>query len=386
MFLFAFFQADVPATLQRTLSNGAQIIVQRIPDSVSFSAQVLVRAGSCYETEETSGLHHLLEHMLFRGSKQFGPGELDKTAESAGCFLNATTHREFVNFACDGPSPSWKQGVAALLGLLQEPILDEAAIDLESQIIREEIALQDADPIGVMERRLWATACSASPWALRTSGSAKKISRKLLLDAFHKHYSASNLVVTFAGDAPPSEVLALISAELIRIPSGYRIHRPPFPKISNVRSMSDNLTGLGAPIPGINSLGEFAAAQIAVEALLGRRSKAAELGLQSAVFFIPSEAESLLVAVISGDIAKQTSLWNEPASLSATDISLARKTILARLSASLSVPNECALLWGIGALFGRNGWPRELENAISKSSDLAVTAAANRLREEWRGP
>ncbi|HET6645592.1 MAG TPA: insulinase family protein, partial [Fimbriimonadales bacterium] len=68
-----------------TPPNGMAVVAIPISDAKTFSAQLFVRSGSAFEGRSNSGLHHLLEHMLFRG------GAADRVAESAGSFLNATT-------------------------------------------------------------------------------------------------------------------------------------------------------------------------------------------------------------------------------------------------------------------------------------------------------
>src|SRR5438105_15920241 len=88
----------------KLLDNGVRLVRRRIPGALAYSAQTFIRTGSIYETPETNGVNHVLEHMLSRGTG----GSLDEKAERSGSFLNATTYSEFMKLFCEGPADGWR--------------------------------------------------------------------------------------------------------------------------------------------------------------------------------------------------------------------------------------------------------------------------------------
>jgi len=76
-----------------TLSNGMRVATQASPGG-SVCVGVFIKSGSRYETDESNGSAHFLEHMFFKGSTNTSQSQLEKKVEQMGCRLNAYTSRE----------------------------------------------------------------------------------------------------------------------------------------------------------------------------------------------------------------------------------------------------------------------------------------------------
>src|SRR5207302_2027016 len=82
------------------LENGLQVVTVEQPHLHSATVSLSVRCGSRHETPEQWGLSHLVEHMLFRGSKSFPSArELAQVFERSGGTLQASTWRDHTNFS-----------------------------------------------------------------------------------------------------------------------------------------------------------------------------------------------------------------------------------------------------------------------------------------------
>ncbi len=68
-----------------------------------FNISTWVRTGSIHENDEISGISHFLEHLLFKGTERFGPGEFDRSMESMGAIINAATWKDFTFYYVTGP-------------------------------------------------------------------------------------------------------------------------------------------------------------------------------------------------------------------------------------------------------------------------------------------
>ncbi|MBI4133825.1 MAG: insulinase family protein, partial [Candidatus Terrybacteria bacterium] len=91
--------ARKPRPVTRVLDNGLAVVVQRMPWLESASIRIAFRAGSRYETRETSGVAHFLEHLFFKGGARYRSAfEVQGAIESAGGEGNALTGRETVEY------------------------------------------------------------------------------------------------------------------------------------------------------------------------------------------------------------------------------------------------------------------------------------------------
>ncbi|MEM7433764.1 MAG: pitrilysin family protein [Myxococcota bacterium] len=121
-----------------TLANGLRVRLIPLPHLQSATVSCFVRVGSRYESPETNGLSHFLEHMLYRGTERHPKAhELNLAIERLGGTLDAATHVDFTSYDLTLPSETILEGTALLADVLQNPLLTE--LKTEKQIIREEI-------------------------------------------------------------------------------------------------------------------------------------------------------------------------------------------------------------------------------------------------------
>ena len=94
----ALFLAYSPAwanPFEKTLSNGLRVIVKEDRRAPTAVHMVWYRAGSMDEVDGTSGVAHLLEHMMFKGTRRLKPGQFNQRVAAAGGRDNAFTSRDY---------------------------------------------------------------------------------------------------------------------------------------------------------------------------------------------------------------------------------------------------------------------------------------------------
>ena len=128
------------------LSNGLRLLTIETPHLHTASVCLYVRAGSRYETRETNGLSHFLEHMLFRGSGRYPSSfALNLAIEELGGTLYAETGRDYSLYQITLHPKQVARGLDILGDLFSSPAFRD--IDLERKIVIEEI-LEDLDDRG----------------------------------------------------------------------------------------------------------------------------------------------------------------------------------------------------------------------------------------------
>jgi predicted Zn-dependent peptidase len=198
------------------LSNGAEIIVERIPNAPLTDIEVWIRAGVANETPATSGVAHLLEHLIFKGTASLPPGALDTAFEQAGGILDATTERDWTRYRASVLPDQWQEPLQTLLRCLLNPALDEKQLEQERRLIlNDEYALHRADPIRPARYALFAEAFPNHPYGLPLLGDPTTLTRHDIqtVRQFHRrHYLPERMIIVVVGAAELEAVRKVVEA------------------------------------------------------------------------------------------------------------------------------------------------------------------------------
>ncbi|MBC8127225.1 MAG: insulinase family protein [Gloeobacteraceae cyanobacterium ES-bin-144] len=147
-----------------TLPNGFTLILDPDPTAPVVSAQIWVETGSMHEDQLLgAGLSHFLEHMVFKGTRDYDAQQLADTVQAAGGHWNAYTSFDRTVYYIDGPSNSLPVFLKCLTGLVFFPVIPEAEFEKEKDVIRREIDMGLDDPDNAATRLLLATAFQHDP-------------------------------------------------------------------------------------------------------------------------------------------------------------------------------------------------------------------------------
>jgi predicted Zn-dependent peptidase len=215
------------------LSNGLRVVTVETPHLHTANLCLYVRAGSRYETPESNGLSHFVEHMLFRGSSGFPDSlALNRAIEELGGTLYAETGRDYSLYQIPLRAQDMPRGLAILGDLFSTPAFRD--IDLERQIILEEI-LEDLDDRGRnvnvddLSRHV---AWDGHPLGYTITGPLKNVRRFRESDVrrhFERFYGAENMVLCIAGPLVHERVVGWARSAFARVPAGAR-RRPAAPR------------------------------------------------------------------------------------------------------------------------------------------------------------
>ncbi len=210
-----------PPRLRTSLSNGAIVQVERMPNANSLSVQLFVASRNTPETPATNGRRHLLEHLVARGTH----GDLDQRLESVGAFLNAHTLRDATQFEVTLPAGQLKLGLAALQETMHMPEVTQDVIKHEAIVLGQESALRE--PEDKLSAAAWSAAYGDD--GLDAFGNLDVIRSTTPADLVELHrrmYIGSNLVISIAGDVDldaatklAADILKVIPAGETRLPS-----------------------------------------------------------------------------------------------------------------------------------------------------------------------
>lgn len=197
----------------RELANGLRVIVKTDRRAPVVVSMVWYRIGSIDEQNGVTGVAHVLEHMMFKGTKAVAPGEFSKLIAAAGGRDNAFTSRDYTGYfqtLHKSALPlSFRLEADRMANLVLSP--DEFAKELK--VVMEERRLRTDDrPQSVVYERLMATALTAHPYRNPVIGWMNDLENLSVADtrAFYDHwYAPNNATVVVVGDVAPAEVFAL---------------------------------------------------------------------------------------------------------------------------------------------------------------------------------
>ena len=217
--------------LRSLLPNGLRLVTIETPHLHTASIALYARVGARYETRETNGLSHFVEHMLFRGSGGFGSSyALNHAIESVGGTLYAETGRDYSLYQIPLHPAELPRGLEIMGDLFATPLFSD--IDLERKIIIEEI-LEDLDEAGRnvnVDDLSRATVWGDHPLGYPITGPLRNVKRFGTEDVrahFGRFYGATNMVLCLAGPIKHAHVAALASRAFARLPRGKRARPMP---------------------------------------------------------------------------------------------------------------------------------------------------------------
>ena len=212
-----------PPTQQFQLANGMTVIVKpdrRAPTAVHM---LYVRVGAMDETDGTSGVAHVLEHMLFKGTKTTGPNEFSRLVAAMGGRENAFTTRDVTGYFQQIPAGRLEDVMRLEADRFANNQWPDDEFKRELEVVKEERRSRTEDnPRSLLFEQLSATAFLASPYRRPVVGWMSDLEAMTPEDArafYRRWYVPANAALVVAGDVDPQQVLRLAQKYYGSIPA-----------------------------------------------------------------------------------------------------------------------------------------------------------------------
>jgi len=215
--------AAVHDVITHRFENGLALHVAPGHPAPVAAVQAWVGVGAADEAPRQAGIAHLLEHMLFKGSTDYGLGELVRAIEGGGGEINAWTALDHTVYHAVLGAERVDIAIDALGDTLTTPRIDPEELAREREVVLEEIRQGSDDPARAVAQSLFATAYAAHPYrrpVIGTAETVRRIGERELVDFFRGHYVADNLTLVVAGDVDPDRVRRAVERRFRRMPSG----------------------------------------------------------------------------------------------------------------------------------------------------------------------
>lgn len=210
-------------TSEHQLANGLRVIVK--PDRRAPVAVVMAwyRVGSIDEVNGVTGVAHVLEHMMFKGTSTMAAGEYSRTIAAAGGRDNAFTSSDFTGYFAMLQKSRLELALRLEADRMNNLTLSPEEFAKEIKVVMEERRLRTEDrPRSMVYEQLMATALTAHPYRNPVIGWMNDLENMRVEDTrdfYQRWYAPNNVVLVVVGDVEPRQVFELVEKHFGGIPS-----------------------------------------------------------------------------------------------------------------------------------------------------------------------
>lgn len=209
--------------IERMLGNGMKVLIK--PDNRAPTAVHMVwyRAGSMDEVNGRTGVAHVLEHMMFKGTKTLAPGEFSRRVAAIGGRENAFTSRDYTGYFQQIHTSRLAEVMTLESDRMANLQLSADEFAKEIRVVMEERRLRTEDrATGVLYEQLMAAAFNAHPYRHPIIGWMSDLETMTVDDArawYDAWYAPANAILVVAGDVDPDAVMRLAEQTYGRMPA-----------------------------------------------------------------------------------------------------------------------------------------------------------------------
>ncbi len=218
------------------LDNGLEILLIEKPALPMVGINTVVKVGSAYENFASSGMSHMLEHLLFNGTNTLTQKELYDSTDIIGGYNNANTGEYYTNYMMVAPAENIIDGMKLQSAMLFDSILPNEKFEKEKGIVLEEIAKSLASSNEQIERNILSVIFDGHALSLPTLGTystIKNMKRDDVFNFYKNYYVPNNMVVSVIGNFNTEEMLNSIK----------ELYGKYEPKVVKQNTNSEFLTG-----------------------------------------------------------------------------------------------------------------------------------------------
>ncbi len=219
-----------PATVRRTvLPNGLTVLVRRDSSAPVVAIVTHVKAGYFDETDDVSGIAHVLEHMFFKGTERRRVGEIARETKGSGGYLNAHTIYDQTVYYTVLPSSGFESGVDIQADAYANSIIDSVELAKELEVIIQEAKRKSDSPSAVAVETLYEVLNDEHRmrrWRIGREAGLRALDRAAMMKFYRNFYRPSNTVLSVVGDVDVDAAMDRIVATYGRLEDATPVRSP----------------------------------------------------------------------------------------------------------------------------------------------------------------
>ena len=226
--------------------NGLQLLMVPNPAAPAVALELWVRVGSADEASGQAGVSHLVEHMLFKGTRCRAAGEMAREIEAVGGDVNAYTSPDHTVLSAVVASRYTALVLGALTDAVMAPQFPAQELERERGVVLDEIRSGEDLPQQHLAEQLFAAAYPTHPYGRPVVGRASTVAaldRDACLGFHRRWYRPRTMTLVVAGELDPVALVAAVGCGLGSVSPGPRRARPRRPREPVARTFRSVLLG-----------------------------------------------------------------------------------------------------------------------------------------------
>ena len=215
--IFVLFFLSVSAYAQEItktkLPSGQTVIVKEVHTNPLVIVDTWVKTGSIDENDANNGVAHFLEHLFFKGSKNYPYNTFDKILEAKGAQTNAATSKDYTHFYILIPSEEFETALKLHSDMLTNPNFPKDEIDKERKVVIREIERSNDNPSRMLSKIFNKELYPKHPYRREVLGTKEiiaSIPREEIVKFYSEHYSPENMITVVVGDVDSKQATELV--------------------------------------------------------------------------------------------------------------------------------------------------------------------------------
>jgi zinc protease len=214
---------------KKVLSNGMRILVVENDRLPIFSYYTFYDIGGRYEEKGTTGATHFLEHLMFKGSKNYPSGQFNSLIEGNGGNSNAYTSIDNTVYYESLPSEFLELMIDLEVDRMQHLVIDPVAFEKERKVIFEERKMRlENSSGGKLYYKMMEEVFKGTPYGgsvIGTKEDLKSLSREQVFNFYKRFYTPSNTTIVIVGDVKARKIFSILEKKMGHIPRNIELDK-----------------------------------------------------------------------------------------------------------------------------------------------------------------
>ncbi|MGE0009777.1 MAG: M16 family metallopeptidase [Candidatus Babeliales bacterium] len=261
--------ASINHVFEKKLKNGLTVLVRPTHNIPKVSIQLWYNVGSKDEKTGQKGIAHLIEHMIFKGTKKLSESDINMIVNKLSGDCNAFTSFDYTGYLFNLPSQNWRQALPIMADCMANCTFKEELLNSELKAVIQELKMYRDDYTSSLIEDMIGSIFSGHPYQHPIIGFKQdlwNLKRDQLIAFYKEHYIPNNATLVVVGDVDPEQVFAEAEKEFGCIKPNFDYKKEEFyfsPEIGGksvtiYRDVQQPFAALAFTVPGARSSKDFA--------------------------------------------------------------------------------------------------------------------------------
>jgi len=214
---------------EKRLRNGLQVLIIERHDAPVVTTLLYYKVGARDEALHDAGISHFLEHMMFKGTRRYGKGQLDLVTTALGGSNNAWTSHDHTAYWFEFASDRWEHALELEADRMNHLLLADEEFEAEKAVVLEELSMGQDDPWSALSQEVSAAVFGAHPYGRPVIGyedTLGAMSADQMRAYYRRHYRPDNALLVICGDVKPGTAMKRVRKHFGALESASGAARP----------------------------------------------------------------------------------------------------------------------------------------------------------------